>query len=269
MRRLEILAVGREILSGRVLDTNTHWLARRLTGLGGNVARRVIVDDEPGEIAREVSLSLERGAEVVVTTGGLGPTYDDLTLEGISQATGRALRLNAQALKFVAERYQYLYENGAVASAEMNSAREKMARIPEGAEVLENPVGTAPAVLLDMGRVVIICLPGVPQEIEEIFKQSLEARLKRRLGGGFILEETTQVETNDESVLTEAMVQVLKSVPGVYLKSNPSHFVPNLQLKVRVTASGEDQEEVKRRIQSAIEELRHRLRRPLEKGERK
>jgi len=266
MKRVEILAIGREILSGRVLDTNTHWLARRLTGLGGKVQRRVIVDDEPEEIARAVSSSLERGAEVVVTTGGLGPTYDDLTLEGVSRAAGRPLRLNAQALKFVAERYQFLYEKKVVASVEMNSAREKMARIPEGAQILDNPVGTAPGVMVELENALIVCLPGVPEEIEEIFKQSLERRLKDHLGGGIFLEETTQVETNDESVLTEAMVQVLKTVPGVYLKSNPSHFVPNLQLKVRVTASGDEEEEVKKRIQRAIEELKARLRRPLEEG---
>lgn len=257
MEKIEIIAAGREILNGRVLDTNTHWLARRLTGLGGKVQRRVVVDDDPGEIAREVRGALER-AEAVVTTGGLGPTYDDLTLEGVAQALGRPLRLDAQALSMVAKRYRELFDKKIIASAAMNPAREKMARLPEGAQVLPNSIGTAPGVLLEGERLLVICLPGVPEEIEMIFRDSLEERLRRRWGGGLFLEEVTQVGTNDESALTEAMVQVMQAVPGVYLKSRPSHFVPNRQLKVRISASGEEEEEIKTRIGRAIGEL-HRL----------
>src|SRR5918996_4502240 len=86
MRRVELIAVGREILRGRVLDSNSNWLAKELTGMGGEVSRICVVDDVPQEIGRELHAALQHGAGVICTTGGLGPTFDDCTLAAIAQA---------------------------------------------------------------------------------------------------------------------------------------------------------------------------------------
>src|SRR5919109_878524 len=144
LRRVEIIAVGREILRGRVLDTNSNWLAKELTSLGGEVSRMCVVDDVPQEIARELHTAIRHGAGLVCTTGGLGPTFDDRTLESIAQPVDLPLVRHEAAYAFVAETYRRLHAEGAIAQQAMVPSREKMALLPQGAEMLRNPTGSAP-----------------------------------------------------------------------------------------------------------------------------
>ena len=145
---VEIVAVGNELLLGDVLDTNSQWLCRRFTGLGARVQRVTMVGDDEAIIAGVVRGALERGARLVVTTGGLGPTEDDLTLRAVAAALGRPLVEHPGAREMVARTYAELARRGHVASAEMTPARLKMARLPEGAEPLANGVGAAPGALV-------------------------------------------------------------------------------------------------------------------------
>ena len=108
MNRIEIIAVGNEILSGRVLDSNSNWLAKELTALGGDVVRFAVVRDITDEIVREVQSALANKARVIITTGGLGPTFDDKTLEAVAQALNRALVLHAGALERITQKYEDL-----------------------------------------------------------------------------------------------------------------------------------------------------------------
>src|SRR5438128_7287463 len=129
----EIVAVGRELLTGRTVDTNSAWIAARLTDLGAFVARIVAVDDEPAAIAGEIAGSRRRGAALVITTGGLGPTLDDRTLAGVAAAPERGLVAHPHALAFVARRYAELAAAGAVADAALNPPPRERAPPPEGA----------------------------------------------------------------------------------------------------------------------------------------
>src|SRR5207249_1171806 len=127
-------AVGRELLTGRTVDTNSAWIAARLTDLGACVTRTVVVDDDPAAIAREIASARARRAAVVVTTGGLGPTLDDRTLVGVAAALGRNLTEHPAAAAFVARRYAELAAAGAVPDGALTPPRQKMACLPEGAE---------------------------------------------------------------------------------------------------------------------------------------
>ncbi|MGH8057887.1 MAG: molybdopterin-binding protein, partial [Candidatus Entotheonellia bacterium] len=113
-RRAEIIAVGREILRGRVLDTNSNWLAKELAALGGDLSRICTIDDLPAEIVRELQTAVHLGAGVILTTGGLGPTFDDRTLEGIARAIDRPLVRHEAAYQFVAETYRRLHAQGII-----------------------------------------------------------------------------------------------------------------------------------------------------------
>ena len=157
----EIVAVGRELLTGRTVDTNSAWIAARLTDLGAAVTRVVAVDDDPAAIAREIAGARERGTALVITTGGLGPTLDDRTLAGVAAAFGRRLVKHGAALDFVARRYAELAAAGAVAGAALTPPRRKMACLPEGAEPIDNAVGTAPGVFLSDGAQALLALPGM------------------------------------------------------------------------------------------------------------
>jgi len=251
----EIVAVGRELLTGRTVDTNSAWIAARLTDLGAFVARVVAVDDDPAAIAREIADARQRGAALVITTGGLGPTLDDRTLAGVAAALGRRLVEHPDALAFVARRYAELAAAGAVADAGLTPPRRKMARLPDGAEPVDNAVGTAPGVLLRDGARVLLALPGVPAEMRAVFDAALP-RLRDCLGApAHLAEREVASGSGDESVITVAVERVMDAVPGVYLKSLATGFAPDCNLRIRITARAATRAEAEARAARAAERL--------------
>lgn len=251
MKRVEILAIGKEILRGQTLDTNSHWLAKRITALGGVVGRICIPDDDISAIAAEIRTSCKNGAEVILTTGGLGPTFDDKTLAGIAEATGRPLSLDMAGLEIVTRRYRELYAQGFVDDPTITPPREKMARLPQGAKALDNPVGTAPGVALEIPEGIIFSLPGVPREMKAIFEDAVLPRLKGILGVGAYLEEVVKTGVGDESLLAGVIEKVMKEVPGTYLKSKATSFGTGVDLEVVITAAAPDSAQAKDKIEQA------------------
>jgi nicotinamide-nucleotide amidase len=140
---MEIICVGNELLIGKTLNTNAKWIAKQAMVLGLAVKRVTVVADNVSEIANAVREALGRKPQFLITTGGLGPTFDDETLEGIAAALDRKLTVNAQALIMVEEKYKtYARERGTV-PVELTQARVKMATLPENAEPMLNSIGTA------------------------------------------------------------------------------------------------------------------------------
>ena len=251
----EIVAVGRELLTGRTVDTNSAWIAARLTDLGAAVTRVVAVDDDPAAIAREIAGARERGTALVITTGGLGPTLDDRTLAGVAAAFGRRLVKHGAALDFVARRYAELAAAGAVAGAALTPPRRKMACLPEGAEPIDNAVGTAPGVFLSDGAQALLALPGVPAEMRAVFDAALP-RLRERLGApAHVAEREVASGSGDESLITLAVERVMQVVPGVHLKSLATVFAPDCDLRVRLTARAPTRAEAEARVARAAERL--------------
>lgn len=259
MKRVEIIAVGKELLTGRVLDTNSHWLAGQVTRLGGRVKRMATVDDEVEAIAAEIRTAMGNGARVILTTGGLGPTFDDCTLAGVARALDRPLQRDPQALEFVKGRYAYFKEQGFVATDELSPPREKMAFLPQGTQMLPNPVGAAPGVWWEEAQILLASLPGVPGELKAIFQESLVPRLAAIFGSAFHLERVIETPIQDESVLTQILEEVRRLTPHVHLKSQPTHFGPDVRLGICLTAWGEDREQLERELDLAAEEIRRRL----------
>src|SRR5256714_9022205 len=128
-----------------VQDTNSNYLCRVVRGMGGRVRHIAVVRDEADAIADEIRAALARRTDLLFTCGGLGPTDDDLTLAAIAQALNRPLEINTTARAFVERRYAELAAQGDVSSAAMTEARLKMARLPAGARIIDNPLGAAPA----------------------------------------------------------------------------------------------------------------------------
>jgi molybdopterin-biosynthesis enzyme MoeA-like protein len=188
---------------------------------------------------------------VIITTGGLGPTFDDKTLAGIAEATGRPLSLHPAALEIVTRRYKEFYDQGFVEDQAITPAREKMAYLPQGSEALDNPVGTAPAVSLQSPDWVIFALPGVPREMQAIFEQTVLPSLKEILGAEFYQEETVNTGLGDESIIAGMIDQVMKQVPGTYLKSKATAFGKGVELEVVITAAGADKQGIEKKVQEA------------------
>ncbi len=261
MSRVEIIAVGKEILRGKTLDTNSNWIAQRISALGGKVARITVVDDLIPEIVKELKASLNNRSKVIITTGGIGPTFDDRTLEAVARATRRRLILKQEALNLITQRYRELKQRGFVDSEELTPSRKKMALLPRGSTILPNSVGTAPGIKLSSKGTTIFCLPGVPAEMKAIFEESLVRELQNTIGKQFFQERKVSVDLGDESRLAGVVDQVMRQVSGVYIKSFPSHFGKEVQLPLGITASGNTQKEVEDLLRKAIERLKEELER--------
>ncbi len=254
-RRVEIIAVGNELLLGDVLDTNTNWLCKRITRLGGQVERAVLVRDELAAIAGEVRSALARETELVITTGGLGPTGDDITLQAVGEATARPLQLHTEALALLSAKYQELAERGYVADARLTESREKMAYLPEGSTPLANPVGAAPAVILKVDRSTLVCLPGVPAELKSIYEVTLQPLLRELFGGSFYQERSVTALCGDESSLAPILRKVAQAHPSVYIKSRATRFGPEVKILITLSSAGDSRIAVDESSSRALEDL--------------
>jgi len=173
----EIIAVGTELLLGHVVNTNTSFLARKLAGLGINLFHQTTVGDNPKRLKDTIIKALSR-ADIVITTGGLGPTVDDITSQIISEAIGREMIFNRGIFRRI-ERY-YMIKG----IKNIPQYARKMAYIPKGAKLIKNDVGTAPGLVIPVNRKFIIALPGPPGELEPMVERKLIKILRSRKGVG-------------------------------------------------------------------------------------
>jgi len=248
---VEIFAIGNELLQGDVLDTNTHWLCRQISGLGGAVQRTVMIPDRPEVIGELLRSALGREPRLVILTGGLGPTNDDLTLAALAEELRRPMGVHEQALTMVQATYDGLALRGLVTDASMTEARRKMAILPQGAEPLHNQVGAAPGVLLQERGTRIVCLPGVPAEMKSIFSSSLAPLLGDLFGGRFFLERILVTDCGDESRLAPIVDRVAADHRPVYVKSRAQAYGGGIQLRITLSLSGVDVGQVRSTIDAA------------------
>jgi len=259
MVNVEIVVIGNEILLGLIQDTNSNYLCRVVRGMGGRVRHIAVVRDEVDAIAAEIKSSINRRADLIFTCGGLGPTDDDLTMQSVAEAAGVKVALDPAAQKFIERRYEELARKGYVADAAMNEARLKMARLPEGARMIENPVGAAPAAALEARGSRIISLPGVPAELKSTVEGPLQDLLGELFGRGSYRERELTVECGDESALAPLLRQVASAHPDVYIKSRASHFGRDVKFRILISASAATAEEADDLIARASDDLKRAL----------
>jgi molybdenum cofactor synthesis domain-containing protein len=160
---IEIICIDNELLIGKTLNTNAHWLGKQITNRGANAKRITVVQDTVEEIATIICEAISRKPQFIITTGGLGPTFDDKTLEGIAKALNYKLEVNPKALAMVKRKcLEYSKKRGSPTELELTPTRVKMAVFPEKKEVVNNPIGTAPGMRVDVWGTVLFALPGVP-----------------------------------------------------------------------------------------------------------
>lgn len=272
LKTVEIYAIGNELLAGQVLDTNTHWLIRQITGLGARVNRTAMLRDDYDHIGDEILGALRRAPALIITTGGLGPTEDDLTLRAIARALDLPMIEHAEALEMVRQRYAHLAAVRPNFSAELNEARRKMAIFPQGAVPIFNPNGAAPAMALDVpishdGKLLdyrrdgaedvrdrfavttLVSLPGVPSEMKEIFTSTLQPVLESTIGAGGYLEHTIVLDKGDESRIADLLKTVQAVHPSVYIKSRGQMLEDGLHLTVVLSRGGNDLAIIRRDIE--------------------
>lgn len=238
-----MLAVGKELLIGRTLNTNAFWVGKRLARMGTMIKEITTVDDDLSEIAAAFNAITSRSPDLLVVLGGLGPTPDDMTLKGIAGALGVPLRINREAQRMIEEHYA----RRGMANVELTPARLKMARLPSGGEPVVNAVGTAPGVRLAAGKTIIYCLPGVPSEMRSIFRNSVEPEVRAKLGKLHRKYVVMRLEGVLESSLAPLIEEVLKRHPGAYVKSHPRGIREGVsRIEVDLAVVGESKEETEK-----------------------
>ena len=238
---VEIVSAGNEVLIGDVQDTNSHWLCVKITGLGGLVRRTVMLRDDVTVIAAEVRGALARHPALLFTVGGLGPTSDDRTLQGVALGLGVPLTLHHDAERMVAARYREFYERGYVPFPELNEARRKMAVLPAGAQPVDNPVGGAPGVLMEHEGTAIVSLPGVPGELMAIVERSLEPLFTRLFGTTHYEERSLLLHLQDESAVADILRRAEQQHPAVYVKSRAKMLGSEPAIRITLSTRGESE----------------------------
>lgn len=253
---VEIITVGNELLDSTTLNTNSHWLARQVTRLGGAVSRITVVGDDLGAIAGVFQEALQRQPKWILCCGGLGPTFDDMTLEGVAKALRVPLQLDRRALAMLRQRYEQLVQQGVLQEVKWTPQRRKMALLPKGSRPLKNPVGSAPAALITWQSTELVCLPGVPKEMRAIFKESVAPLLMRDTVGVYRREARVQVSAILESNLAPLLADVMAGHQGVYIKSHPMGMENGVaHIQIQVISTGTSPEGTESSVQWALRKL--------------
>ena len=248
MANAEIVAIGSELLLGQIVDTNSAWMAQRLTALGVNLYFKSVVGDNPARMKEVITRAMER-SDIVITSGGLGPTQDDLTREIVAEVTGRKLVQNAEMLEQVEEHFRRR-------GRPMTPNNIRQSYMPEGALPVKNPNGTAPCFIVEDPRGVIYCLPGVPVEMKWLFENEVEPYLRKKFDLAEVIHyRVLKVIGIGESAVDDKIGYLIAS------SSNPTVGVLALpgQVDVRIAAKAANRDDANKMIAPVEEEVRRLL----------
>ncbi len=238
----EILCVGTELLLGDIVNTNAAYIAKELAALGINLYHQSVVGDNPQRLKEAVNLALSR-CDLLVMTGGLGPTYDDLTKETVANYFGLPMQMHEPSL----ERIRFFFQK---LGREMTPNNEKQAMMPKGAHVLTNNYGTAPGVALDVQGKICILLPGPPREMQPMFREEVIPFL-RRYSKEMFVSSTIHIfgmgESNVEQILHDTMLKSENPTLAPYAKDG--------EVQLRVTARAHTEQEAHAMIAPMIQKV--------------
>ncbi len=247
--KAEIISTGTELLLGQVLNTNAQFLGQRLAKMGINVFFQTTVGDNPGRLTEVFNNALRR-ADLVILTGGLGPTSDDLTKETVAEALGLRMHVNESAMAHIEEFFR-------LRGRKMPEANRKQALIPEGAMLIPNKVGTAPGMIIETGNKTVVILPGPPVEMEPMFTATVEPYLGNKAGKekAIIVSRVIRILGIGESSVEERIKDLVEQ------QSNPTiaFLAPRGEVLVRITAKAATGKAAEKMIAKVEKEIVKRL----------
>src|SRR6202049_1957814 len=205
--KAEIIAVGSELLTPDRLDTNSLFLTEELNKIGIEVVRKTVVGDNRDLLSEAFRDALHR-VPLIIASGGLGPTEDDLTRETVAELLNRKLRRNDEILRYIEGRFRAL-------GREMPEVNVRQAMVPEGAEILENPRGTAPGLWLEDSGHIIALLPRPPRDLKPLFREQVLPRLERRVSGVRLYQREIRVTGLGESHVEQRILPIYQRYPEV------------------------------------------------------
>lgn len=243
----EIVTTGTEILLGEIVDTNAAWIAQQLRETGVNLYYKTTVGDNEARIRRVLELGMSR-SDVIIVSGGLGPTVDDVTRQAIANATKHPLFLHEGAFVTLKERFERF-------GVQMTENNLQQAYIPEGALLIENPVGTAPGFIVETEQCAVIAVPGVPREMKHLMTETVLPYLRTRAGNtGIIRRRVLRTIGIGESMIDSVLGELMHaSNPTIGLAAHTG------QVDVRVTARAETADAAEAMIDQMEAQVREKI----------
>jgi len=244
MNSVEIITIGDEILIGQTVDTNSAWMGNELNLMGIRINRITSVSDNKDEISSSLNEALSR-SEVVLMTGGLGPTSDDITKDTLAGFFGGKLVMDNEVLENVAERLRRR-------NLQMNENNRRQAMVPDNCKVLKNLTGTAPGMLFEKSGKIVISMPGVPHEMKHIMIEHVLPLLKGRLPEEAIVHKNIMTYGIAEAMLAERLETFENELPEeIRLAYLPAYGV----IKLRLTAAGNDVKKIRESVNEQVAKL--------------
>ncbi|HEX6626080.1 MAG TPA: competence/damage-inducible protein A [Pyrinomonadaceae bacterium] len=247
MLTAEIIAVGSELLTPHRTDTNSLWLTERLNSVGIEVKLKTVVGDDDARLKETISDALKRSG-VVITTGGLGPTEDDITRKIAARALGRRLMPDERVLEDIRAKFLHW-------GRKMPEINARQAMVLEGATVLDNPNGTAPGLYVEHEGRVVALLPGPPRELKPMFDREVLPRLAARAGGVRVVRRVLRVTGMGESAVDERIAPVYRQ----YENPQTTILFTNSEIEIHLTAQGATEQEAELLLDGLAGQIEERL----------
>lgn len=244
----EIITIGDEILIGQIVDTNSAWMAKALNNIGVKVKQITSVSDDAAHI-KEALAEAEKRAQIILITGGLGPTKDDITKHTLASYFHMEMRSDPEVLKNVEAIFRR-------SNRPMIASNISQADVPDGCTVIQNKNGTAPCMWFDHNERIVISMPGVPFEMMYLMEEEILPRLKQKFALPFIYHKTVVTAGLGESFLAEKIADIEDSLPAEIRLA----YLPKLgQVRLRLSTSGTDQEQLKAEVERYARQIIGRL----------
>ena len=244
--KAEIIAVGTELLMGEILNSNSRDIARELYNLGIDVYHQSVVGDNLNRVSKELETAFER-ADLVITTGGLGPTRDDLTKEAAAHFLKRDMILDEESIKHLED---FFGSRG----LPLNEGNKRQAYFPEGAKIIPNENGTAPACIIEFDEKVLVILPGPPREVIPLMEKYIIPYLEKRTGKVFI-SDIINISGIGEGHMEEKIMDIIEA------QENPTvaPYAKEHGLTLRVTSSASTEQEARLLLEPVVKKICDRL----------
>jgi nicotinamide-nucleotide amidase len=247
MLTAEIIAIGSELLTPERTDTNSLWLTEKMNGVGIEVKLKTVVGDDDARLEEAIKDALRR-SRVVITTGGLGPTEDDITRKIAARATGRRLLLDERVLADIREKF-------ARWGRQMPEINSRQAMVIDGAEVLDNPNGSAPGMYLEHEGRAVVLLPGPPREMRPMFESQVLPRLAAKAGDVRVVRRVLRVAGLGESAVDERIAPVYTQ----YKNPQTTILFNRSEIEIHLTAQGKTEQEAELLLDGLAGQIEERL----------
>lgn len=249
---IELFSIGTELIMGQIQDTNSNWIAQQILQIGGCLRRITIIPDDYEQIIQALDESVKRDTDFIITTGGMGPTPDDMTVKAVAELVGSPLTLHEPTVEHFMEKRNIKERKN------VSESMIKMATVPENAEVYQNPMGWAPCIVVSKEKSKIFILPGPPKEMQPLFTSTVKPCIAEDCNTNTVVQRI--IVDMHESEVSPFLEKVMQEYPQTYLKAYVAlRDSTKTYLPIDIVTTGENVEQAKVVLKEALDYLENMI----------